>query len=163
MTNEQAYKKRDELIKAHNSKAKRALRSDASIALEMVFSFSHEMSDKIDIQAWCNANMRFLYENFNALTPIRIDLHMDEETPHMHAVVFSTTKDGLISSREALGDRQHLSQLQDAYASCVASLGLSRGISKELTRARHTSRDEWQRGEHLRCSHKDLADEILDR
>ena len=119
-------------IAEHNKHSKRALRKDASIAFECVMSFSPDMADKVNLKEWRDANLQFLKKEFiqKGATPVRIDYHESEETPHIHAIFISTTTDGKISTKDFLGGRGDLSKLQDRYAKAMEQFKLERGYSR---------------------------------
>lgn len=121
-----------EKIAEHNSHSKRALRSDASIAVEAIFTFSPSLVGKVNIAEWMKENMKFFKTEFTdkGCTPVRIDLHMDEETPHIHAVFIPTTKDGKISAKQYLGGKATLSKMQTRYAERMERFGMERGYSR---------------------------------
>ena len=113
-------------------KLPRNLRNDAAIACECIFTFSPEMADKIDIDEWRKANVQFINREFmsKGATPIRIDCHMDEATPHIHFLFCPTTKEGKISASEYFGGAKNLSMMQDRYADAMAQFELTRGYSR---------------------------------
>ncbi|RYX79605.1 hypothetical protein EON70_01045 [bacterium] len=78
---------------------KKAIRKDAVKGMSMVLTGSHEEMKKIfsdgkTKNAWLNANIKFIKEEFGEDNVVRFTLHMDEKTPHIHAVVVPLTKDG---------------------------------------------------------------------
>ena len=79
-------------------------RSNAVIALEVRLSFSHEDSEKIDIEKWKKDNVEWLrgYFNRNPLTYgdniINVTYHGDESTPHIHAIVVPIDERGRLNS-----------------------------------------------------------------
>ena len=119
-------------VAEHNKHSTRALRKDASIAFECVMSFSPDMYGKIDLAEWRRANLAFLKQEFaeKGATVVRIDYHETEETPHIHAIFLSTTKDGKLSTKDFLGGRGDLSKLQDRYAKAMEQFKLARGYSR---------------------------------
>jgi hypothetical protein len=61
-------------------------------------------------------------------------LHLDESTPHIHAIVVPKRADGKLDAAKLFGPEQ-LRNLQDDYAEKMKPLGLQRGI--EGSRAKH--------------------------
>lgn len=114
-------------IKKHNENSRRALRSDASIGCEMVFTYSKEMEEQISPKEFYECIKKFYNENFKGCTLLQIDYHASETCNHYHLICLTTTEDGRISSRAYLGDKAHLSALQDRFADICKSLGLERG------------------------------------
>ncbi|MRX78962.1 hypothetical protein GJU39_23140 [Pedobacter petrophilus] len=112
---------------------KKALRKDAVKGLSMVFTGSHEemkkiFSDENFKNTWLNANLDFVKNEFGVENIVRFSLHMDEKTPHIHAVVVPLTKDGRLSAKEVMGDRTAMSERQTRYADQMQPFGLERGI-----------------------------------
>lgn len=114
-------------IKKHNSISNKKLRSDASIGMEMIFTFSPEQEKNISSQEFYECIKIFIKENFADAQLLRLDYHASESCNHFHAVFLSTTPNGLISSRYYLKDKAHLTHLQDRFAEICKPLGLERG------------------------------------
>ena len=68
--------------------------------------------------------------------------------------VMPTDEHGHLNASKYFGNKQQVIRMQDSYAEAMERFGLVRGISKEQTRANHTSLDEW----HKREETKLLAD-----
>ena len=137
----QSIKRHNEIVDAERAKMEaagqtknlpRRLRNDAAIACECIFTFSPEMAGKFDIKEWERANAMFIKREFvsKGAKPIRVDLHMDETTPHLHFVFCPITKEGKISAKEFLGGAKNLSMMQDRYAEAMEQFGLTRGYSR---------------------------------
>ena len=63
-------------------------------------------------------------------------LHVDEATPHIHALLVPLDDKGKLNCRSLFGGTRHtLSRLQTEYGEAVSSLGIDRGI--ENSRATH--------------------------
>tara|TARA_B100001063_G_scaffold245560_1_gene281587 strand:+ start:1060 stop:1899 length:840 start_codon:yes stop_codon:yes gene_type:complete len=96
------------------------------------------------LKAWVNASRDWLLKEFgtNCLTAI---LHLDEQTPHLHAICVPVSKSfnkkgGVVhrlNARGILGGRDKLSRLQDSYAGALAPLNIKRG--QRGSRATHTT------------------------
>lgn len=111
----------------------KAIRKDAVKGMSMVFTGSHEEMNKIFSQsqtrnAWIDANIKFVKEEFGVKNIVRFTLHLDEKTPHIHAVVVPLTKDGRLSAKEIMGDKSGMSERQTRYADQMKPFGLERGI-----------------------------------
>jgi hypothetical protein len=71
-------------------------------------------------------------------------LHLDEQTPHIQAVVVPLDERGKLNCRAMLGgSRQTLRDLQTSYAKGVEHLGIARGI--EGSKAKHKTVREFYR------------------
>lgn len=105
------------------------IRKNAVYAYEIVLSFSPSATPSIPVDAWTLDSARWLAGSFGGRENILdISVHMDEKTPHIHAVVVPIDKDGKLNAKHFTGSRQKLSALQDSYADAMESYGLSRGI-----------------------------------
>lgn len=116
-------------IERHNQVANRALRKDASVALEMVFTFSPEVEKNINPNDFYKCIKQFYNECFADCQILRVDFHASESVNHFHLVTIPITKDGKISAKEYLGNKEHLSRLQDRFAEICSCIGLKRGKS----------------------------------
>lgn len=71
---------------------------------------------------------------------ISMTLHLDQATPHIHALVVPMLN-GKLNCRELYGLRARLKKLQVSYAKAMAPLGLERGTPE--VDAKHTPRGRW--------------------
>ncbi len=132
-------------------------KSKENVAAEFVMSASPEFFERGgDVQAWAKKSLEWIDKQFPGRC-ISCVLHLDEETPHLHAIlrvdvekarVHPTTKelmqakrvlsysDFFVDRKEVLTKarllgRSHLDtklgRLQTSYAEAVASFGLERG------------------------------------
>jgi len=102
-------------------KGKTAIRKDAVKFIPMVMTGSHEEMKDIfksseKANAWVKANYDFVCKEFGKENIVRFTLHLDEKTPHIHAVVVPLTDDGRLSAKERFGNRNDLSDRQTRYA-----------------------------------------------
>lgn len=123
----------DEWNENNPDKEKRHLKENTNQFFEAVFSFSPEAQGKFSIKEWCNQTLAFIKEEFikKGCIPIRAQLDMDEETPHIHFIgaAFDNQKQNC-TTRNILGDRANLCLMQDKYAQKVEQFGLERGYSR---------------------------------
>ena len=61
-------------------------------------------------------------------------MHLDENTPHIHAVIVPVVAEKL-NCRALLGDREKMREMQSSFAKAMEGLGLERGIMH--SKARH--------------------------
>ena len=130
---------------------KKAIRKDAVKYLSLVLTGSHEDMVKLATEParfkqWQQANFDFVAKEFGEANIMRFTLHMDEKTPHLHAVVVPLTEDGRLSAKDLMGNKKSLSLQQDRYAEAMAPFELSRGVRD--SKARHTG-EGWYL-EHLK-------------
>lgn len=127
-------------------KGKKSIRKDAVKAVSIIMSGSHEGMKELErtgkLNTWTSLAQSWLGQEFGAENVVSLSLHMDEKTPHLHAVVVPLTPDGRLSAKEVVGNREHLQQLQTSfYTSCGRLFGLHRGLKG--SRARHTDIAEY--------------------
>lgn len=130
---------------------KRKIRTDAVRFLSHILSGTHEdmisiFSDEKKKEAWIKANFEFLKEQYGTNNIVRFSLHLDEKTPHIHAITIPLTQEGKLSAKEVMGDKFALQKKQTRYAEYMKPFGLERG---ELgSAAKHESLDEYRRREN---------------
>lgn len=124
---------------------KTAIRKDAVKYLTHILSGSHEEMKKIEasgrLNEWIEANKKFIEKEFGKENIIRFSVHLDEKTPHIHAVTVPLTADGRLSGKEIFGNKIQLSTRQDQYAEAMKNFALDRGIKN--TGIKHESAREY--------------------
>lgn len=122
----------------------RKIRTDAVRAVGVILSGSHEQMKEVQksgrLDEWCQANLKFAQDKFGRDNLVRFTLHMDEKTPHIHAV-FTPIKDGKLHFKSFVDGKKGLTQLQDDYAREMERFGLHRGLKQ--TRTKHTTTREY--------------------
>lgn len=104
-------------------------RKDAVVASELVLSASPDFfTDPDTLTAWTRANLDWLRKTHGP-NLVSCVLHLDESTPHLHAVIVPICKDGKLANKRYWGGPKDLAKLQTTYAEAMKPLGLSRGIS----------------------------------
>lgn len=138
------------------------MQKNAVLVIEAIMTATPEafVQPGFDLDAWVNAQIEYLHQKFGAANLVSAVLHMDEETPHVHALVVpeiqrvekrgnkKTTKPQApkppkpaLAASQWVGSRALLSELQSDYAAAMARFGLQRG--KERSGARHTPVSEY--------------------
>jgi Plasmid recombination enzyme len=129
------------------------IRKNAVLAIDVFISASPEyfrpqapdqagdwQTDRL--RDWLSANRAFLQQEFGEQRILRAECHLDESTPHIHAVVVPLTASGKLSYRQLYGgQRTQLSALQDRAWAAVAQLGIERGVKG--SQARHQEVQAW--------------------
>ena len=118
------------------------LRKDAVKAIEFIFTFSPEEIDNINLDKWKNDSLEWLQKRMTAnagLTGnnvISATLHMDEETPHIHAIVVPLDIEGKLNCFHYITYKSCLRDMQSEYAEFLQSKGysLKRGIEYSTRR-----------------------------
>ena len=122
------------------------IRKNAVLGVEMLLSASPEYFrpgqtekageyDAHRLNSWVDASTQWLQERYGNRV-VKAVLHLDEATPHIHALLVPLDDTGKLNCRALFGGSRHtLSLLQTDYADAVKSLGITRGI--ENSRATH--------------------------
>lgn len=120
------------------------IRKNAVIAVEVIITFTSGSVPDEKLRDWVNANAKWLKDTFGEKNIIDCQLHLDQKTPNLHCMLILQDEKGKLSSRAYLGGtRCVMVDLQTSYAKAMEPFGLSRGVSREITRARHTSTKKW--------------------
>ena len=134
------------------------------------------------LDEWCQDNIDWLRKTYGADNVVSAVLHMDEETPHIHATIVPIVqterkkqkKEQTVKKRyrtktpaprlcaDEVMSRANLIRYQDTYAEQMAAYGLQRGIKG--SEAQHISTHEYYRsliaqGEDLQTNMSQLLEE----
>lgn len=95
--------------------------------------------------------MAFLAQRQDPATYLSAVVHMDEKTPHMHLSFVPLTADGRLSAKEIVGNRQKLTQWQDAFWEHMVQKypELERGESASKTGRTHIPPRIFKQATHL--------------
>lgn len=137
-------------------------------AIRIILTGSHEQMMKIEQQnrlnKWTDANLKWLRDTFGEENVVSCVLHMDENTPHLHATVvpivtgerkrksregekkYRTQAGPRLSADDVMG-RTRLSTYQNTYAEAMREFGLQRGVVGST--AKHQSNGEYYRQQLL--------------
>jgi hypothetical protein len=98
--------------------------------------------DEAKTVAWAETSVHWLKRHFGEHNVASAVLHLDESTPHIHAVIVPLDctprkkgKTPRLNAKRWLGGRERLSAMQDDYADFLAGLGITRGVKG--SRAKH--------------------------
>jgi len=126
-------------------------RKNSVLCLESVFSASPDWFNAPDgsrdpdkINAWADATLAFLFDTFGEDNLAGVQLHLDEQTPHIHAFAVpreDTAKGSKLNASKWTGGKERLSALQTAYGEAVEGLGIQRGTKG--SRAKHKALTEF--------------------
>jgi hypothetical protein len=141
-------------VKARLASAKiGSVRKNGVIGIEHMLTASPEYFQGPDIQKrfnqWFAASKSWLFERYGQDNVVSLTVHLDESTPHVHAMVVPIEKkaSGRFAGQERLnaraftGGREKMSEMQDSYAAALSLTGLERGIKG--SKARHTTIKSW--------------------
>ena len=121
-------------IEKHNCRT----RKDSVTMVETLVTASPEFfrkKSKKETRAFFETALAFFRKNLTDGTIVSAVVHMDETTPHMHLCFVPITKDGRLSAKEIVGNKQKLTFWQDAFHSWMVQQypDLVRGESSQIT------------------------------
>lgn len=155
-------------------------------AIRVLLTGTHEDMERITnegrLDEWCNDNLKYLADTFGRENIVSAVLHMDEQTPHIHATLVPIVKgerkrkkkeeqvkkryrkkptDTARLCADEIMTRAKLKSYQDTYAQAMSGYGVQRGI--DGSEAKHIStrqyyRDLMQQTEQLRTDIGQLRD-----
>ena len=155
-------------------------------AIRIVLTGTHADMEQIEqtgrMDEWCQNNLDWLRKTYGADNVVSAVLHMDEETPHVHATIVPIVqterkkqkKEQTVKKKyrtkapaprlcaDEVMSRANLIRYQDTYAEQMAAYGLQRGIKG--SEAQHISTHEYYRsliaqGEELQANITQLLEE----
>ncbi len=155
-------------------------------AIRVLLTGTHDDMERITnegrLDEWCSDNLKYLADTFGRENIVSAVLHMDEQTPHIHATLVPIVKgerkrkkkeeqvkkryrkkptDTARLCADEIMTRAKLKSYQDTYAQAMSGYGLQRGIdgseAKHIT-TRQYYRDLVQQTEQLRTDIGQLRD-----
>ena len=146
---------------------KRKIGKNQVQAIRIVLTGTHTDMERIEqcgkLDEWCQVNIDWLRKTYGADNVVSAMLHMDEETPHIHATIVPIVqterkkqkKEQTVKKKyrtkapaprlcaDEVMSRANLIRYQDTYAEQMAAYGLQRGIKG--SEAQHISTHEYYR------------------
>lgn len=122
------------------------MRKDAIVSVELLLTASPEFFDGLEKDRtklskhpvfldWVNRTKKWAEVEFGK-NLVDLVLHMDESTPHFHALAVPLTKDGRLCAKEVTA-RTEMQRRQTDYARAMDKFGLKRGDPASETKRRH--------------------------
>lgn len=121
------------------------IRKNAVHAVEVLMTFSPGSIKPENETEWAKSSIHWLAKTLGGYNNI-IDaqIHRDEKTTHIHAIVIPIDEKGKLNARAFLGGtRDKMSDIQTSYGKEMERFGLERGISKKITKAQHKTSQQW--------------------
>ena len=164
----------------------RKIGNNQVMAIRVLLTGTHEDMERTTnegrLDEWCSDNLKYLADTFGKENIVSAVLHMDEQTPHIHATLVPIVKgerkrkkkeeqvkkryrkkptDTARLCADEIMTRVKLKSYQDTYAQAMSGYGLQRGI--DGSEAKHIStrqyyRDLVQQTEQLRTDIGQLQD-----
>jgi methyl-accepting chemotaxis protein len=149
-------------IRAEIERAGARTRSNSVVALDTLYTASPEFFEgktREQTEKFFSDCLQFHQRQFGHI--VSAVVHYDETTPHLHIVSVPLTADGRLSAREIVGNKQHMSRLQDSFFEQVGrGYGLERGMRSDgQERRRHVSAQE-KRMRELEQQVSDLSERV---
>ena len=161
----------------------RKIGSNQVRAIRILLTGTHEDMERITndgrLEEWCGDNLRYLADTFGKENIVSAVLHMDEQTPHIHATLVPIVRgerkrrkreeqakkryrkkptDGARLCADDIMTRQKLKEYQNSYAQAMGRYGLQRGI--DGSEARHISTRQYYR--EVKLLTEELKADIVD-
>ena len=129
---------------------KKAIRKDAVYCTEFIFTsdsnFFENLSDEQE-KIYFEKSIEFLEKTFSKENIISATVHMDEKTPHLHAVIVPLTEDGKLSFKSFVNGKKDMQNLQDNYYNHISEhfSELERGKSVTETKNKHIKIQDYKK------------------
>lgn len=128
------------------------MRKNSVRVIDIVTAFTPgaEKALAIDIDEWCDANLRFMKDTFKEENIVAMTLHCDEVDKtddlgrrgiHIHTEIIPIDDRGRLCAKSFIGGRMQLKILHDKYGKYMESFGLSRG--ENGSKMKHQDRRRW--------------------
>lgn len=135
--NDRFAKWKEQKLNSHTGKRGAKMSSDPVVCVEVMLSASPEYFrpkcpensgywEPDRLRAWEEKLKAFVRAEFGK-NLVSLVLHLDEATPHAHALVMPFDENGNLNAKKVF-NRQGLIKLQDNYAEACKPLGLQRGL-----------------------------------
>lgn len=104
-------------------------RKGAVYAYEIILGYTHNAIENEKVEEWAKESIKWLADTFggekNVLSAV---LHMDEHTPHIHAIVIPIDERKHLCARSYTGGKPKMFKLQLSYAKAMEQFGLERPV-----------------------------------
>lgn len=127
-----------------NKQNTRKTRKDAIKTIEVLFTSDKSFFKKVDYMQYFQECQKWLVDTFGESNFLQSVVHIDEEVPHLHAIL-TTVRDGKFNYSGYINGRKDLRAMQDSFFAKVEHFGLERGNKAELTGATYQHNREWQK------------------
>lgn len=96
---------------------KNLVSSNSVIAFTLYLAYTHgaEAENGFSVQEWEQASLKWMQDYFGERNVVSAMVHMDESSPHIHAIIVPVTRDGRLCAKDYVGGSKKLSQLWQSY------------------------------------------------
>lgn len=112
-----------QVITSYRNRLQRAMRRDAVVAVEVVFSISAAKVN-IDLRQYFSDCFAWSLVEFAPASALSADVHHDEVNPHLHVIFLCVTDSRLIASQVAGNKRAYRDRREDFYVKVARQYGL---------------------------------------
>lgn len=116
---------RDGYTHTNKSGQKREIRKDAVRYIDIIMSAGHDEMMAVvkanKLVEWAGKSFGWCAKEFGVANIVDFSVHLDETTPHIHAVVVPITEDGRLCAKEMMGNSVHFRKMQEGYWKEVTS------------------------------------------
>lgn len=120
------------------------IRKDATVAVNIVLSASPEYFrpdnpakvgeyDQEQLEPWISANLKYLKKEYGE-NLVSATLHLDEDTPHIHATVVPLKEGRLVGKKMFFNGAKHMASHHDKYHEYIGELGIFRGEKASISK-----------------------------
>lgn len=102
-------------------------RKDSVVAYEALLTFSKDGVPEEEIDEWAKESVAWLKDTFGEANVLSAVLHMDETTPHIHAVIIPIDERDRLCAFSFTGKKSQMRDMQTSYAKRMKKFGLERG------------------------------------
>lgn len=107
----------------HQQNVRKAIRRDAVLAIEVVFSVSANKTN-IDLHQYFVDCFAWVAVEFEPASTLSADVHLDEANPHLHVIFLCVTELRLVASQVAGNKRKYRDRREDFYLKVAKKHGL---------------------------------------
>ena len=95
---------------------------DSVIAYTVYLAYTHgaEEANGFCVSDWEQASLSWLQRYFGERNVVSAMVHMDESSPHIHAVVVPITPDGRLCAKDFTGSREKMQAIWKSYAAAMS-------------------------------------------
>jgi len=137
----------------------KTVKRDNVVAFELIMTFSKAAD--IDIDKWTEKNQMYLEKKYGKENLHSLILHLDETTPHLHAIV-TPVIEGKLNAKHYTKTIVDLRNMQSEYAEEMAEFGLNRGIEKNILNTNKRQKEKNTKlAKILKKAEKTLNEDLL--
>ena len=101
---------------------KNLVNSNSIVAFTLYLAYTHgaETENGFTVQQWEQASLKWMQDYFGERNVVSAMVHMDESSPHIHAIIVPITRDGRLSAKDYVGGSKKLSAMWASYGQAMS-------------------------------------------